>query len=94
MAEENRSTRELAVQAATAIWQNKISRTLLFILLAFEIYNTAILPAVQGTYNVGKLKAEECSAKMKVIAYDLSPDQQRAALAKFKRECGSYFTGE
>ena len=53
MTAEAPTPRDLAVQAATAIWQNKISRTLLFVLLAFEIYNTAVLPAIQGTYGLG-----------------------------------------
>ena len=92
MTAEAPTPRDLAVQAATAIWQNKISRTLLFVLLAFEIYNTAVLPAIQGTYGLGKLKAEACSAKMKTIAETMSPDDWPAANAKYKRECGDYFT--
>ena len=84
-------TRDLAVQAARAIWHNKISRTLLFVLLAFEIYNAAVLPAIQGTYGIGKLKAEACSAKAKAMIDTVPMNEIYAASAKLKRECGDYY---
>ena len=50
MAEQSQPTlRQLTAQVASAIWNNKLSRALLLILVAFEIYNNAILPAIQGT---------------------------------------------
>ena len=54
--------RELLPQAAGAIWRNRWTRALLIIFAAFEIYNTAILPAVRGTLEVRKLKAETDAA--------------------------------
>jgi hypothetical protein len=88
------SSRGLFVQAATAIWNNKIARILLFILVAFEIYNNAILPAVQGTYALAKLKAETCSARMKAIAETVPPDKWPEANAKYEHECGEYLMGK
>ena len=63
MTDQPATTRELVAQAASAIWSNRFARALLLILLAFEIYNTAILPAIQGTYSLEKLKAEAASAE-------------------------------
>lgn len=94
MASEPATTRELVAQAASAIWANRFARALLLILIAFEIYNTAILPAIQGTYGVGKLKAEECSAKMKAIIDTVPMNELGKANAKLKRECGDYLTDQ
>ncbi|MGO9473870.1 MAG: hypothetical protein ACLPWS_10780 [Rhodomicrobium sp.] len=94
MSDQPATPRELIVKAATAIWANKAARVLLLVLLAFEIYNNAVLPAIQGTYGIGKLKAEACSAKMKAIIDTVPMNELGAANARLMRECGSYYTGE
>ncbi len=94
MAEPPQTPRELFVQAATAIWRNRWARALILILFAFEIYNNAILPAIQGTYSIGKLRSEACSAKMKAILDTVPMNEWDKANAKLKRECGDYLTGE
>ena len=53
--------------AASAIWRNRWSRVLLLIFLAFEIYNNAILPAIRGTLETEKLKAETEAATAKFL---------------------------
>lgn len=93
MSEQSESPRELLMRAAAAIWRNRWARTLLLVLFAFEIYNNAILPAIQGTYSIGKLRAEECSAKMKAIIDTVPMNEWPSANAKLKRECGDYLTG-
>ena len=94
MTDQPATTRELIAQAASAIWRNRFARALLLILLAFEIYNTAILPAIQGTYSIGKLKAEACSAKMKAIIDTVPMNEWDKANARLKRECGDYLTDQ
>lgn len=63
-------------------------------MFAFEIYNNAILPAIQGTYSIGKIRAEACSAKLKAMVGILPMNELVKANAKLKRECGDYLTGE
>lgn len=41
-----------------------------------------------------RTRAEACAAKMKVIAEELTADQQTTALRKFKRGCAHYFTNQ
>jgi hypothetical protein len=94
MAEPPQTPRELFVQAATAIWRNRWARALILILFAFEIYNNAILPAIQGTYSIGKIRAEACSAKMKAIVDTVMPKDFDKANAKLQRECGDYLTDQ
>jgi hypothetical protein len=94
MADPSQTPRELFVQAAAAIWRNRWARALILILFALEIYNNAILPAIQGTYNIGKIRAEACSAKLKAILDTVPMDELDQANAKLKRECGDYLTGQ
>ncbi len=54
----DRAPRSLPLQAIGAIWGNRWARILILIFLAFEIYNTAILPAIRGTYETMGAKAE------------------------------------
>jgi hypothetical protein len=93
---EPRPARELFAQAVTAIWSYKSVRVLLLILFALEIYNNALLPAVQGTYALQKLKAETCVARQKsILAFqhmeeDLETGPTTQALMKLERECAEY----
>jgi len=50
--------RSAPLQAVAAIWGNRWARILILIFLAFEIYNTAILPAIRGTFETMGAKAE------------------------------------
>ncbi len=54
----DQSPRSLPLQAIGAIWGNRWARILILIFLAFEIYNTAILPAIRGTYETMGIRAD------------------------------------
>ncbi|MFA5957065.1 hypothetical protein [Hyphomicrobium sp.] len=49
---------------ARMVLSNRILQILVFIFIGFEIYNTAVIPAVQGTYATMKMKAEADMAKL------------------------------
>lgn len=94
MSDQPQNPRQLVTQAAIAIWRNRWARSLLLILFAFEVYNNAVLPAIQGTYSIGKLRAEECSAKMKAILDTVPMNEWGKANAKLKRDCGEFLSGQ
>ena len=60
--------RDLPVQAVSAMWRNSWTRALLIIFLAFEVYNTAILPAVRGTFDTYRARDDARSAKTEADA--------------------------
>jgi hypothetical protein len=61
---------------------------------ALEVYNDAILPAIQSPLHIGKLRSEACSAKMKAIIDTVPPSGWGKANAKLKREYGDYLTDQ
>lgn len=83
--------------AISEAWQSKIVRILAFIFVAFEIYNTAVLPAIRGTQEaiisqnrIGQSKAEECSAKLKAIRDTVPTDPAGfAVIDRLVSECRS-----
>ena len=67
MLEQPEPPRQLLAEAAKAIWRNGLARILLLILLAFEVYNNAILPAIRGAYQTMRTKAETEAATAKFL---------------------------
>ncbi len=61
-------------QAAAEIWGSRWTRGLAIILIAFEIYNTAILPAVRGTIDIWKLRAEAMTANQLYVPFNLNTE--------------------
>ena len=53
------------MQLLIEIWRNTFARVLILILFALEIYNTAVLPAIKGTYETITAKAESEAAAAK-----------------------------
>jgi glycosyltransferase A (GT-A) superfamily protein (DUF2064 family) len=80
----DQAPRSLPLQAIGAIWRNRWARILILIFLAFEIYNTAILPAIRGTYETMGIRAETQAKTGRAV--DLSGDDEIARLIARKRE--------
>ncbi|MGO9543326.1 MAG: hypothetical protein ACLPPF_00810 [Rhodomicrobium sp.] len=80
----DQAPRSLPLQALGAIWANRWARILILIFLAFEIYNTAILPAIRGTYETMGIRAETQAKTGRAV--DLSGDDEIARLIARKRE--------
>ncbi len=80
----DQAPRSLPLQAISAIWGNRWARILILIFLAFEIYNTAILPAIRGTYETMGIKAETEAKTGKAV--DLSGEGEIERLIARKRE--------
>ncbi|MFA5957068.1 hypothetical protein [Hyphomicrobium sp.] len=54
--------------AAAELWRSKWTRALAIIFVAFEIYNTAVLPAIRGTFETMKAKSDADIAKADAAA--------------------------
>ena len=63
MSDEPRQFRKILSHAVSAVWSNRWVRILLIILFTFEIYNTAVLPAIRGTIEIETLGAERDAAE-------------------------------
>ncbi len=80
----DQAPRSVPLQAIGAIWGNRWARILIFLFLAFEVYNTAILPAIRGTYETMGIRAETEAKTGKAV--DLSGEDEISRLLARKRE--------
>ncbi|MFA5957066.1 hypothetical protein [Hyphomicrobium sp.] len=69
------SDRSGLFSAIHTIAGNRVVQILAFVFIAFEIYNTAILPAIRGTIELSKLSAEARTANTLARPSESTPPQ-------------------